>query len=141
MFVVDSHKSDNLCSKLRSITAYVLLPRETRETEFGLLTLPDKSYRQQFRGLHDGQRFTIRKVPVGGFEKPPQTSSLGFDKIPCVLHANGICKEGQKCQFSHDESIANKIALSPPSLSDDGRICELISCQVPRRYGQGGPVY
>lgn len=77
--------------------------------KFGLLTLPDKSYGQQFRGLHDGQRFTIRKVPFGGFEKPPQTITLDFDKIPCVVYANGICKIGQKCPFSHDESIANKI--------------------------------
>lgn len=68
---------------------------------------------QHLRAFHS-QNLTAQKIFVGGYDELAQAGSLELNKVPCVLYANGICREGQNCRFSHDESIVYKMDFLEP---------------------------
>lgn len=87
-----------------------VLSCEHIEIQFGSIVLIslDRSCLQQSRGVHGSPKFTTRKIDPGEPKKRETPIVLKDNEILCVLYASDLCTKGDKCRYSHDESISKK---------------------------------
>lgn len=77
-------------------------------TEYDPRDQPSKHDTVRVRKVH-GNQVNTSKHDSSNSRETSRSVPLKDRDVACVLHANGACREGENCRFSHEEELTRKL--------------------------------